>query len=99
VVCGLITDYNDGQRRDGHLQARGNFIPIFTHRLRVQGFVFTDYAPRFPEAVRQLSAWVNAGQIKPLETVVEGLERTPEALNRLFDGGNVGKLLVKVAEP
>jgi len=99
VLCGLITGYNEGARRDGHLQVLGNFIPIFTHRLRIVGFVFTDFAPRFPEAVSQLAQWVAAGQIKPRETIIDGLEHTPEALNRLFDGGNVGKLLVKVAEP
>jgi NADPH-dependent curcumin reductase CurA len=99
VLCGLITGYNDGERREGHLQALGNFIPIFTHRLTVQGFVFTDFAPRFGEAVSQLSQWVAAGQIKPRETVVDGLEHTPEALNRLFAGNNIGKLLVKVSEP
>ena len=33
----------------------------------------------------------------PLETVVEGFERLPTAINRLFDGKNVGKLVVKTS--
>ncbi len=33
----------------------------------------------------------------PLETVVEGFERLPTAINMLFDGKNVGKLVVKTS--
>lgn len=99
VLCGLISGYNDGARESGHLQVMGNFIPIFTRRLVVQGFVFTDFAPRFGEAVRQLSAWVAAGQIKDRDTVVIGLENAVDALNRQFEGGNIGKLVVQVSEP
>jgi NADPH-dependent curcumin reductase CurA len=40
---------------------------------------------------------VREGKIKAEETIVEGLERAPEALNMLFDGANVGKLLVRVS--
>ena len=36
------------------------------------------------------------GKLKPLETVVEGFEQLPTAINMLFDGKNVGKLVVKL---
>jgi NADPH-dependent curcumin reductase len=36
-------------------------------------------------------------KLKHRETIVEGLENAPAALNQLFDGANIGKLLVKVA--
>jgi NADPH-dependent curcumin reductase CurA len=36
------------------------------------------------------------GKLKDRQTVVEGLEKTPEAINMLFTGGNTGKLIVKV---
>ena len=39
------------------------------------------------------------GKLKHRDTIVDGLERAPEALNLLFDGGNVGKLIVKIADP
>ena len=32
-----------------------------------------------------------------LETVVDGFEKLPDALNMLFDGANTGKLSVRVA--
>jgi NADPH-dependent curcumin reductase CurA len=33
------------------------------------------------------------------EEVVEGIERFPEALQMMFDGANLGKLLVHVGSP
>jgi NADPH-dependent curcumin reductase len=36
--------------------------------------------------------------LKHRETIVEGLENAPTALNKLFDGANIGKLMIKVAE-
>jgi NADPH-dependent curcumin reductase CurA len=33
-----------------------------------------------------------------LETVIEGFEQLPTAINMLFDGTNVGKLVVHVAD-
>ena len=43
--------------------------------------------------------WMAEGKLKHRDTIVDGLERAPEALNLLFDGGNVGKLIVKIADP
>ena len=36
---------------------------------------------------------------KLIQTIVDGLEEAPVAVNRLFDGANIGKLIVKVADP
>jgi hypothetical protein len=36
------------------------------------------------------------GKLKDRQTVVEGLEKAPDAINMLFSGGNIGKLLVKI---
>ena len=99
VLCGLISSYNDGARDGGHLVAPGNFVPVFTRRLTMQGFVFTDFAPRFGEATKQLAQWVSEGKIKDRDTVVKGLENAVDALNQQFDGGNIGKLVVEISEP
>ena len=47
----------------------------------------------------QLGQWIVQNRIKYRETIVDGLEKAPDALNMLFDGENIGKLLVKIAEP
>jgi hypothetical protein len=65
-------------------------------RLRVEGFLVLDYAARFMEVATQLGQWKMFGKIKDRETIVEGLEKAPEAINMLFTGGNTGKLIVKI---
>jgi len=51
---------------------------------------------RYPEGRKQLKEWFLQGQIKPCQTIVEGLESIPDAFIGLFSGKNLGKLLVKV---
>jgi NADPH-dependent curcumin reductase CurA len=58
-----------------------------------------DYAPRFAEGAMQLVQWLLQGKLKHDETIVDGLENAPMALNRLFDGNKLGKLMLKVADP
>jgi hypothetical protein len=64
----------------------------------MEGFIITDYASRFPEAMAKLAEWYAGGRLKYRTEIVEGLERAPEALNMLFDGANRGKLIVRVSE-
>ena len=75
----------------------GDFSLILIRRLNVRGFIILDFLPRWQEAVAQLVRWILEGKLKHRETIVEGLENAPAALNQLFDGANIGKLLVKVA--
>ena len=91
VLCGMISGYNEAR------PSLGDYGSILMRRLRVQGFIVTDFAPRWGEAAGQLAHWIGEGRIKHRETVVDGLEHAPEVLNRLFDGGNFGKLMIRVA--
>jgi NADPH-dependent curcumin reductase CurA len=43
-----------------------------------------------------VAPWVKNGDIVFEETVIDGFEQLPAALNSLFRGQNLGKLLVKV---
>lgn len=90
VVCGLISGYT---KEDPGL---ASFATVLVKRLRVEGFIVLDYASRFVEAATQLGQWKMFGKIKDRETIVEGLEKAPDAINMLFTGGNIGKLIVKV---
>jgi NADPH-dependent curcumin reductase CurA len=90
VVCGLISGYT---KEDPGLASLGT---VLVKRLRVEGFIILDYAPRFMEAATQLGQWKMFGKLKDRETIVEGLEKAPDAINMLFTGGNIGKLIVKV---
>jgi NADPH-dependent curcumin reductase len=92
VLCGAIAGYND---RKG---ARGpaNYTMLIIRRGRMEGFLILDYAARFAEAQQEMGRWLADGKIIASEHVVEGLEQAPDALNLLFTGGNVGKVVVKL---
>jgi hypothetical protein len=92
VACGMISGYNDAERPPGP----ANIFNIVTKRLRMQGFIVIDYLPRFGEAALQLGVWAAEGKIKNRVHVVEGFLSAPSAINLLFTGGNVGKLVVKL---
>ena len=94
VLCGLISGYNDSDSS----KAQADMRPILVKRVKIEGFIILDYAARFREASIQLATWIMQGKIKYKETIVEGLENAPKALNKLFDGENTGKLMIKIAD-
>lgn len=93
VLCGMISSYNEDAK------SLGDFTQLLMKRITLRGFIILDYVPRFMEGVMQLTQWLMAGKLKHQETIVDGLEHAPEALNRLFDGDKLGKLMIKVAQP
>jgi NADPH-dependent curcumin reductase CurA len=98
-VCGLIAHYNQtslppGPDRMSVLQGL-----ILTRRLKMQGFIISDYPERIPDFVRDVSGWLAEGKIKYREHMVNGLENAPEAFFGLFKGANFGKLVVNVGAP
>ena len=94
VCCGRISTYKDSlSEQNYHLK---NWHRIGGQRARMQGFFIYDYKDRFPEAENYMSQWIEQGKLMYQEDIVEGLENMPQALNRLFEGKNVGKQIVKV---
>ncbi len=91
AVCGQISQYNLERPEP-------TFHPglLIVYRARMQGFLVTDYAPRFGEAVPRLARWLVEGTIRHTEDVVEGIENAPAAFLRMLKGENRGKQLVKV---
>lgn len=94
VICGTISQANATEPVPGPY----NFRSILTQRARVEGFIILDYTERFPEANEYLARWLAEGKIQYRVDVVDGLENAPRAINRLFDGSNKGKLIIKVSE-
>ncbi|NNB88158.1 NADP-dependent oxidoreductase [Corallococcus exiguus] len=96
VLCGAVSSgYKD---RDYGATPR-NYMQLAFQRARMEGFIFLDHVPRFPEAFRELSTWAARGELALTETIAEGLEQAPSALRGLFEGRNLGKQLVRVAAP
>lgn len=91
-VCGQISLYNLNQVDVGpRIQT-----PILIHRAMMKGFIIFDYAPRFPEGIKQLATWLKEGKLTSKETIVEGFDHTIDAFLGLFSGENTGKQLVKL---
>jgi NADPH-dependent curcumin reductase CurA len=93
ALCGLISGYNDDAPPPGP-RAFGNLL---IQRATVQGFIVLDHFGRAAEANAEIAGLIAEGKLTPLETVVEGFEQLPTAINMLFDGKNVGKLMVKTS--
>lgn len=92
ALCGMISGYNAADPPPGP-RAFGNLL---VQRVTLQGFIVLDHFGRAPEAIREIAGLIADGKLRPLETVVEGFEQLPTAINMLFDGKNVGKLAVKI---
>lgn len=93
ACCGAVSQYDGAPARHG---PRGIPGLIVTKRLTMQGFILYDFAAEHGEALKDLQAWVKAGQIKVPEDVIDGLENTPAALIGLLAGKNIGKRMVWV---
>lgn len=96
VCCGRISTYNDNGLRSQEYRLK-NWHMIGATRSKMKGFFIYDYASRFDEAKTKMSQWIHEGKLAYLEDIQEGLESMPSALNRLFEGKNVGKQLVKIS--
>ncbi len=94
ALCGLISGYNDSTPPPGPRETFGNLL---VKRATLQGFIILDHYAKLAEVSAQLAEWIADGSLEPLETVVEGFEELPSAINMLFDGANVGKLVVRIA--
>jgi NADPH-dependent curcumin reductase CurA len=92
VLCGAISQYATGALPVGP----ANYLNLLVRRGRMEGFIVLDYADRFAEAQAKLSEWALSGRIRTAEEIVDGLEHAPEALNMLFTGANLGKVIVRV---
>jgi len=91
AICGMIAGYNKPEPTSMRFILR-----VIAARIRIQGFLITDYLPRMSEFYREMVPLVTSGAVKSRETVVDGLERMPDAFLGLFEGANVGKMLVRL---
>ncbi|MES2053122.1 MAG: NADP-dependent oxidoreductase, partial [Pseudomonadota bacterium] len=71
---------------------------LLVNRARMEGIVVFDYADRYHVGIAEMAAYLKAGTMKSREDVVTGLENFPEALLKLFNGENFGKLVLQVAK-
>ena len=95
VCCGVVSQYDTGNPAPG---PRGIPGLLVNNRVRMEGFLVFDYADRYAEGRSQMKAWVESGELKPLQDEFHGLEEAPRAFIDLLAGGNVGTRIIRVAD-
>ncbi len=93
ACCGAVSQYDGVTPKAG---PRGVPGLIVTKRLHLRGFIVSDFDDQRAAALEQLTSWVQSGQLKVREDVIDGLESLPAALVGLLAGENIGKRMVKV---
>lgn len=93
VLCGLMAGIN------GQPAGPANLDQVVAKRLGIRGFVVGDHMGRMAAFLSEMKHWLADGMVHWQETVVDGIENTPKAFIGLFHGDNLGKMLVRLAEP
>ncbi len=92
ALCGGISGYNATDAGPGiH-----GMMQVIGKSLRLEGYIVSNHFDMMPAFVKDLAGWVAEGKIKAAETIEEGIENAPGAFLKLFSGGNLGKMLVKL---
>ncbi|SFR72739.1 NADP-dependent oxidoreductase [Maribacter stanieri] len=92
IICGAISVYNKTE-----LPMAIAVQPFLVkNSALMQGFIVSNYAEKFPVAMKQLSTWLGEGKLTYKETIVEGFDNTPQAFLDMMNGKNKGKMIVKV---
>jgi len=95
AMCGMISEYN---LEGGMGAGPSNYKMILMRRLKVEGFICVDHLGAYPEALAELIPAVLAGKIKYKEDFREvGIEDYVDTVNLLYNGGNTGKLAMRLA--
>ncbi|MEP3225076.1 MAG: NADP-dependent oxidoreductase [Parasphingorhabdus sp.] len=92
ALCGLLAQY----KGDGRGQGPENFDQILMKRLRVEGFFSPDFMDQGERLSAKLKSWLEQGLIDTPFDVTNGIENVLTAYDKLFQGGNIGKVLVKI---
>ena len=108
VLCGTTSQYNDNNTfttssnvnypsTSPATSSSGPYLSLaVSHRLRLQGFIWSDHNDILNEFNASMPKWINEGRIKWKESIFEGLENAPKAFVSLFKGESLGRTLVKI---
>ncbi len=91
AICGMIENYNEGAPT-----CLKYLMRVIAMRVRMQGFIYTDYMDRMGQFYQDMGGWIASGQVKGRDTVMDGLDHTLDAFLGLFTGANTGKMLVRL---
>ena len=90
AVCGQIAEYARPSAR-----TRWPWLAVaLEKRVRIQGFLVSDFPERYAEALGLLRLYVCTGLITYRETMAHGIENAPAAFIGMLQGVNIGKQIV-----
>ena len=92
-ICGMISTYNDGATQT---PGPRNLTETIYKHITMKGFVVTDFFDQQPKFLKEMSGWIESGDVKYQETIFDGIEKAVTAFEGLFQGANNGKMLVKL---
>ena len=96
-VCGLIAQYNQSGAFDGPDRLPVFMRDVLSKSLTIRGFIQRDFVEQRPAFYHDMAKWIADGHVRYREDIVDGLENAPKAFFSLLEGGNFGKLIVKIA--
>ncbi|WP_299100420.1 NADP-dependent oxidoreductase [uncultured Winogradskyella sp.] len=92
IICGAISVYNETE-----LPTSLSVQPFLVkNSALMQGFIVSNYAEKFPEAIQKLAGWLAEEKLTYTETIIDGFDNIPQAFIDLFEGKNKGKMIVKI---
>ena len=97
-VCGLAANYNATSLPEGPDRSGALLGQVLANSLTLRGFIQREFVPTlFDDFLRDMSTWVENGQVRYTEDVTEGLDRAPETFVGMLRGDNLGKTLIRVS--
>ena len=92
VICGAISQYSHHDSVDGP----SLYLRLAEKYSRMEGFTVMHFEEHYEKAYIELLELYRLGKLKAPFHIEEGIDNFPLALQKLFTGGNTGKLMVKV---
>jgi NADPH-dependent curcumin reductase CurA len=92
IACGGISGYNEESPQVGP----SNLFNMITKRLTMKGLIVSDFLDLQNKFEQEVGRYFRDGKLKNKETVVVGIEQAVSAFIGLFEGKNIGKMVVKL---
>ncbi|XP_042357154.1 prostaglandin reductase 2-like [Plectropomus leopardus] len=97
ILCGQMSQYNKDVPYPPPLSEETQET-LKKKNITRERFTVLNYMDKVDTTLYELSQGVKSGQIKVLETIVNGIENMGDAFCSMMKGGNIGKQVVKISE-
>ncbi|KAM3356925.1 NADP-dependent alkenal double bond reductase P2 [Capsicum galapagoense] len=93
AICGVISENPNASTR-----ASPEMLDIVYKRISIQGFLIADLMTVYADFLSKTVEYLHDGKLKAIEDISQGVESIPSAFIGMFNGDNIGKKIVKVAD-